>query len=86
MTERITVNSVEFQHPFRLGGIGLQPAGIYEIETVEVPLENVSFVAYRRISTTITLQGNTAATASRQVVDVDPAELALALAADREGS
>lgn len=86
MTERITVHSVEFQHPFRLGGIGLQPAGIYEIETVEVPLENVSFVAYRRISTTITLQGNTTATASRQVVDVDPAELALALAADREGS
>jgi hypothetical protein len=84
MIERVTVKSIEFANPFKLVGVEKsQPAGIYAVETVEEQLEGVSFVAYRRLSTTISLHGNTTATASRQVTDVDPIDLAAALDRDR---
>jgi hypothetical protein len=66
MTERRTVNSVTFAEAFVLDGAdGIQPPGTYLIETVEEPLESVSFLGFRRISTTIT----------RQVVAISPQEL-----------
>src|SRR5688572_21238252 len=56
MTERITHSSVTFRHAFVLREVeGVQPPGTYLIETVEEPLDNLSFLAYRRVSTTITL-------------------------------
>jgi hypothetical protein len=54
MTERITHSSVTFLHAFVLRDMdGMQPPGTYLIETVEEPLGNLSFLAYRRVSTTI---------------------------------
>ena len=45
-----------FLHPFSLAGVeGEQAAGTYAVETVEEPIEGLSFVAYRRLSTTIVL-------------------------------
>jgi len=83
MLERTTRSSVQFQHPFRLEGIAhLLLPGVYEIETVEEPLDSLTSVAYRRVSTTIALPGPTAL--SRQLAGIDPADLAAALARDEE--
>ena len=46
--------SVTFPSPFALPGLdGLQPAGTYVVETDEELLEQLSFTAYHRISTSI---------------------------------
>jgi hypothetical protein len=83
MQERVTQSSVTFLNPFLLGGLdGEQSAGTYAIETTEVPIEPASFVAYRRVSTTITLPALGTASLSRQVVTIDPHELEKALRRD----
>ncbi|AGK58614.1 hypothetical protein HYPDE_34713 [Hyphomicrobium denitrificans 1NES1] len=84
MTERTTRSSVSFAYPFHLSGIeGIYPSGTYAIEVSEETIEGVSFVAYRRIQTTIDLPSNTAYM-SRQVVEIEPADLEEALARDLE--
>jgi hypothetical protein len=71
-----------FRRPFPLKGFGgLQPAGTYVVETEEELLEGLSFPAYRRVSTTITLRPSRAG-ALVQVLPVDPRELAAAQAQD----
>jgi hypothetical protein len=86
MTERITRSSVTFLHGFVLRDLdGIQPPGTYLIETVEEPLATLSFVAYRRVSTTITLPPIGVASRRRQVVTIDPDELQAALAKDALG-
>ena len=71
MQERVTQSSVTFLNSFSLGGLdGEQSAGTYAIETTEVPIERPSFVAYRRVSTTITLPALGKASLSRQVADL----------------
>jgi hypothetical protein len=76
MPERITRRSVTFLHAFSLVGVdGVQPAGTYTIETVEDPLENLSFIAYRRVSTTIVLPSSNTPGLRRQVVIIDPRDL-----------
>jgi hypothetical protein len=76
MKERITRRSVTFLHPFSLDGVdGVQPAGTYTIETVEEPLGNLSFIAYRRVSTAIVLPSSNTPALRRQVVTIDPRDL-----------
>jgi hypothetical protein len=83
MTERITHSSVTFLHDFSLRDMdGVQPPGTYLIETVEEPLGTLSFVAYRRVSTTITLPAIGVSSLRKQVVTIDPNELQAALAKD----
>jgi hypothetical protein len=83
MTERVTHSAVTFLHAFTLRDLdGPQPPGTYLIETVEEPLDTISFLAYRRISTTIALPAVGCAGLRRQVVPVDPDELRAALAKD----
>ena len=78
--------SVTFSRPFSLVDVdGIQPAGTYRIQTVEVTLDNLSFLAYRRVSTTIELPGVGAGSARRQVVTIDPLELDAALKRDGSG-
>ena len=56
MTERLTHSAVTFLHAFTLRDLdGLQPPGTYLIETVEEPLDTMSFLAYQRVATTIAL-------------------------------
>ena len=56
MAGRTTRSSVTFSQPFSLADVdGIQPAGTYRIQTVDVTLDNLSFLAYRRVSTTIEL-------------------------------
>jgi hypothetical protein len=76
MPERVTHRVVTFLHAFTLEGVdGELPAGSYGIETIEEPIEGLSFLAYRRVSTTIALSSSGATTHSRQVVTIDPRDL-----------
>jgi hypothetical protein len=84
MTERTTRSSVSFAYPFYLCGVeGIYSPGTYAIELSEEAIEGMSFVACRRTQTTIELPSNTAHV-SRQVVEIEPADLEAALARDLE--
>lgn len=82
MSTRTQHSSVVFRRAFRLKGIaGEQPAGTYTLETEEELLEGLSFEAYHRTSTMMTLQPTQPA-ASIQALLVDPRDVAEALEAD----
>jgi hypothetical protein len=76
---RTTRESITFDHPFLLTAVDkLQPAGTYAVDIDEELIEGLSFLAYRRVATTIYLpliQGNCG---SVQAIRVDPQELAAA--------
>jgi hypothetical protein len=83
MSTRTTRTSVTFTAPFTLSSVeGVQPAGTYQVETDEQQIEGLSFNAFQRVSTTLYLPANPAPGATRRSVQVDPQELAEALAAD----
>lgn len=85
MPETSSRRSVIFAHPFSLNGIdGTFPAGTYVIEESREQVDGLSFIGYRRTKTTIELPGPNTANLSRQLVEVEPADLAAALAADAE--
>lgn len=74
---------VTFLHPFSLAGVEEeQPAGAYTIEAVDEQLETLSFVAYRRLSTTIELPAVGSAACQRQVTAIDSDDLAQAMERD----
>ena len=79
MTVRTSRKSVTFTRPFCLSGIdGVQPAGMYTVETDEELLPDVSFPAWRRIATLIFLPSRPGGAFVEQVVNIDPLELAAA--------
>jgi hypothetical protein len=83
VAERITRTTVTFRHPFGLAGVeGEQPAGTYAVETTEEPIGGLSFLAYRRVSTTIVLAAHQFGGAARQAVAIDPSDLDSALKQD----
>ena len=76
---RTTRETVTFDHPFSLEAVdGVQPAGTYTVEIDEDLIEGLSFLAYRRVATTIYLPLRPGAAGSMQAVRVDPSELKLA--------
>ncbi len=85
MTTRTTRRNVTFRRPFSISGIeGVQPAGTYVVETDEQLLEELSFPAYHRVSTSIILPVGGGGSGSYQVVRIDPAELEEAQRRDAE--
>jgi hypothetical protein len=83
MTTRTTETTVAFRRPFTLAAIdGVLPAGTYRVETDEELLEGLSFDAYQRVATMLHLPAMSAPGGRRQVVNVDPVELAALLEAD----
>ena len=87
MAGRTTRTSVTFSRPFSLADVdGIQPAGTYRVQTVDVTLDNLSFLAYRRVSTTIELPAIGTLSSRRQMVSIDPLELEAALKRDPGGS
>jgi hypothetical protein len=82
MQDRITRRLVTFLHPFSLAGQAEQPAGVYAVETAEAPIDSMSFLVYRRVSTTIELRAGFSAMMSRQLVEIDPLDLEAAEARD----
>jgi hypothetical protein len=83
MTDRISHTTVTFAHPFELPGMdGVQPPGLYDIETVETELLSNSVIGYRRVSTTIVPRATGTSSRLRQLSNIDPLDLAAALARD----
>jgi hypothetical protein len=79
METRTVRKTVTFTRPFALAGVeGMQPAGTYDIDTDEETIDDVSFIAWRRVATMIHLRKDGAT----QVYPVDPAELESALFRD----
>jgi hypothetical protein len=60
----------------------MQPAGTYRIQTLDVTLDSLSYLAYRRVSTTIELPSVGVARSRRHVISIDPLELETALHRD----
>jgi hypothetical protein len=87
MTGRTTRRSVTFARPFSLSELdGIQPAGTYRIQTLDVALDSLSYLAYRRVSTTIELPSVGVAGSRRHVIAIDPLELETALHRDSTGN
>jgi hypothetical protein len=83
MATRTTETTVTFVHPFTLSSVdGIQPAGTYCLTTDEEQLPGLSFDAFRRFATLLHLPADPRPDSTRHVVQVDPQELAEALAAD----
>jgi hypothetical protein len=76
---RTTRESITFDRPFSLMAVDdLQPAGTYMIDIDEELIEGLSFLAYRRIATTIYLPLHQGNQGSVQAVQVEPRELTAA--------
>ena len=72
-------------HPFSLVGVDEeQQPGTYMVEIIEEPLDSLSFVAYRRVSTTIILPSAQYGYASKQAVTIDLRDLKAAREKDAE--
>jgi hypothetical protein len=83
MSTRSTERTISFSHPFRLTALDqVQPAGRYRLVTEEERLEGLSFEAFQRVRTLLYLPADSLPGRTREVVDVDPAELAAAVVAD----
>ena len=83
LTNRISCKTVTFAHPFQLPGIsGQQRAGSYEVETEEEPIAEVSYPAWRRLSTIMRIQSQDRGL-SVEMIPVDPLWLAQALDDDQ---
>jgi hypothetical protein len=83
MSTRTTETTVTFSHPFTLSAVdGVQPAGTYRLTTDEEQLPGLSFIAFRRMTTMLHLPAKPLPGGKREIVSVDPAELAEALGAD----
>jgi hypothetical protein len=83
MLTRTITSTVTFARPFHVSGIdGMHPAGTYVVETDEELVEPLSFVAYRRVSTTIQLPPESGRTGCVETYVIDPAALTAALARD----
>ena len=76
---RTTRESMTFDRPFSISALDeIQPAGTYTVAIDEELIEGLSFLAYRRVATTIYLPLRSG-TGSLQAVTVDPRELTTAL-------
>ncbi|MBM3601332.1 MAG: hypothetical protein FJX35_24310 [Alphaproteobacteria bacterium] len=76
MFTRSTYRPVTFTRPFLLRGLDeVQPAGTYTIETNEELLHDLSFAAYRRVTTLIFLPARLGGAIAGQVAAIDPLEL-----------
>jgi hypothetical protein len=84
MSERHTRATVEFLHPFTMAGsAGSYPPGVYDVETIDEQLDGLSFLAYRRVSTTMTPRESDPLTRLRQPTEIDPEDLQDALSNDQ---
>ena len=86
MAARTKRSTVHFRAPFELRPLeGMQAAGDYEIDADEETIDGLSFIAWRRVATFITLpQVSAPDRRSIQLVGIDQAELEAALDRDRD--
>lgn len=85
MNNRKSEERVTFNRTFLLPSVEeVLPAGTYLVETEEELIDSLTFVAYRRVATTITVPALGTETGSKQVIMIDPSELAAARAKDSD--
>lgn len=85
MLTRTTTATVDFAFPFELSYVeGVWPPGSYIVETEDEIMSGLSFLAYRRISTTMTFPIRVGISIGRQVIEIDPLDLEIALKRDAE--
>ena len=85
MTTRTTQTVVHFLSPFRLPGFDApRPAGDYLVDRDDESIEIASHLAWRRVATFIHLPAISTASATRQMVPVDPSDLEAALEKDQK--
>jgi hypothetical protein len=83
MLTRTTTSTIVFRRPFHIAWIDHEfPAGSYEVVTEEEQLDGISFLAYRRLQTYIYRQSTGDRLGLEPTYDVDPEDLAAALAQD----
>lgn len=83
MTTRSRETTFAFAHAFHLSALDApQPPGRYLVVTEEDEIDGLSFQAFHRTATLLHLPAQGVASAIRQVVTVDPEELAAAHDAD----
>jgi hypothetical protein len=84
MMERTCESHVRFHAPFSLKGVdGVLPAGKYRIMTEEATIDDLTFLAYRRVSTAIAVP---IGAGSEEMAIIDPKDLEAALERDRLAS
>jgi hypothetical protein len=87
MSTRSTERLLTFRRPFSLSAVdGPLASGTYRVITEEERLEGLSFDAWQRTATLLFLPANAPPGRAREVVPIDPEELAAALAADERPS
>lgn len=75
--------TVTFEWPFKLAAVDeVQPAGTYVVAMDEELIEGLSFLAYRRVATTIYLPLPHGGSGSLQAVSVAPGDLPATRAGD----
>jgi hypothetical protein len=85
LPDRTTLTKITFLRPFSLTDIdGVQPAGTYTVETIDTTLDNLSFIAYRRVSTSIMLPAVGVVARQREVIFIDRLELEAAVKRDAQ--
>ncbi len=81
---RTRIETVVFDHPFTIEGVGgKHPPGTFTVEVDEELIPNLSFIAYRRVQTTITLPVGFGAGTARQVIAISADALEAALHNDK---
>ena len=83
MTMRSTRSTVTFSNPFTLPGyLGELPAGDYEVLVEEELLQGLSFEAYRRMATYLTVRGRGSHAGRSELRAISDRELQEALGRD----
>jgi len=86
MLSRTRAEDVTFAHPFTLQGEPTPfPAGAYTVATEEELIQDLSFPAYRRVSTTLMAAGDRTGSFAG-VTEVDPRALAQAKRVDLDAT
>ena len=84
MTMRTTRSTVTFSNPFALPGYpGDLPAGVYEVLVEEELLQGLSFEAYRRTATYLTVRGRGVHVGRTELRAISDSDLKEALSRDR---
>jgi hypothetical protein len=87
MTIRSRREVVTFKHPFRIRGIDrMLPAGDYEVTTDEETIEGLSFEAFRRVATMISVPGEGSRGLVTEIVSIGSIDLADAQRMDASAS
>jgi hypothetical protein len=80
MFTRTKTRTVHFDAPFTLTGLeGVHPPGDYQVQDDEEQITGISWLAYRRVATTVEV----IAGKKKSLVHIDPSDLDAALDMDR---